>query len=132
MCEKKEYEYAIIRFVPQVERGEFVNVGAILYCRAKRFLAMKYHLDEKRIKSFFDLEDLSELMGYLEAWNKICQGDKQGGVIAGFDLAERFRWLTATRSTTIQSSKVHPGLCEDPQKVLEDLFVKYVFLGQGI
>lgn len=126
MPDKHVFEYALIRLMPRVERGEFLNVGVILYAKSVRFLEVKIHLDEGRVKAFAQELDLDEVKAYLRAWEWICAGDPAGGVIAQQDKASRFRWLTATRSTIIQSSKVHPGLCEQPEQVLEKLFDQYV------
>ncbi|MEM6842123.1 MAG: DUF3037 domain-containing protein [Bacteroidota bacterium] len=126
MPDKQVYEYAFIRFVPRVEREEFLNVGVILFCKSKRFLQMKYQIDTQRLQAFASEVDLTELERYLEAWDAICQGKAQDQPIAQLDPARRFRWLTATRSTIIQSSQVHPGLCSDPDTVLNKLFTDYV------
>ena len=120
------FEYAIIRYVPRVERGEFINVGVIVFSKRKKYLQVKYKLDEDRITSFYDEAELSELANYLNTWVLISTGDAEGGPIAKFDLPYRFRWLTAARSTIIQSSSVHSGLTDNPEKMLEDLFIKYV------
>lgn len=126
MQDKVTYEYAIIRLVPVVERGEFLNIGVILFSKRKKFLDMKYQLDENRIKAFSKDIDIPTIEAYLKGWELVCQGNPEGGRIGESEIQVRFRWLTATRSTIIQSSKVHPGLCHDPQKILDDLFVKYV------
>lgn len=126
MQEKQVYEYAFIRFVPKVEREEFLNVGVIVFCKSKKYLDVKYHIDEARLSAFSPDVDLVELSDYLKTWEIICKGLPAGGKIAELDPANRFRWLTATRSTIIQSSKAHPGLCNKPDLVLEDLFEKYV------
>jgi hypothetical protein len=126
MQDRVTYEFAIIRLVPKVEREEFLNVGVILFSKRKKYLGIKYNVDEKRIKAFSNEVDTEMINKYLEAWELICKGGKQGGKIGTFEIAYRFRWLIAARSTIIQSSKVHPGLCHDPEKVLEDLFEKYV------
>lgn len=123
---KQIYEYAFIRFVPKVEREEFLNVGVILFSRRKKFLEVKYHIDEDRLKAFSREVDLEQLHGYLKSWELICQADPQGGPIAKLDGASRFRWLTASRSTIIQNSVVHTGICEKPDVVLKKLFEKYV------
>jgi hypothetical protein len=120
------YEYAVIRIVPRVEREEFLNVGTILYCSAKKFLQVRYCLDAPRIIAFSGKVDLAELEAYLCAFDKICQGAKEAGPIGKLLPAERFRWLTATRSTIVQTSKVHPGLCTDPAQMLEHLFQQQV------
>jgi hypothetical protein len=116
------FEYALIRLVPRVEREEFINVGVILYCRQKKYLECKILLDEKRAIALNPEVDVNEVRENLLSIEKICRAEKDGGPIAKLDVASRFRWLTATRSTMIQSSKVHPGLCTDPDKLLEHLF----------
>ncbi|MEH0157477.1 DUF3037 domain-containing protein [Limibacter armeniacum] len=126
MQEKQLYEYAFIRFVPKVERGEFINVGVIIYCKFKKYIGVKYHIDEKRLEAFSDRTDAGVLEAYLKTWELICNGGKDGGNIAQLDMPSRFRWLTATRSTIIQSSEVHTGLCTEPEAVLEKLFEEYV------
>ncbi len=122
MQDKVTYEYAVIRVVPKVEREEFLNVGVILFSKRKKYLGIKYHLDEKRLKAFSEELDADMLKSYLDAWEKVCKGGKEGGCIGQLDLPARFRWLVASRSTIIQSSKTHPGLCHDPKEVLENLF----------
>lgn len=126
MQDKVTYEFAVIRVVPKVEREEFLNVGVILFSKPKKYIGIKYQIDEKRIKAFSEEIDVDALNKYLEAWELVCQGDPKGGNIGKLALPARFRWLTASRSTIIQSSKTHPGLCYDPEKVLEDLFQLYV------
>ncbi len=126
MPDKHVYEYALIRLVPRVERGECVNVGAILFCKRKKYLDMRVHLDESRLLALFPEIDLEEVRAYLEVWDLICKGDPNGGEIAKLDTPERFRWLTAMRSTIIQNSKVHPGMCTEPEAVLEKLYREYV------
>jgi hypothetical protein len=120
------FEYAIIRVVPRVEREEFLNVGVILYCRDLKFLQAVYTLDEKRLGALCAKLDCTEVEEHLRAIDWICQGDARGGPIAKLDLASRFRWLTATRSTVVQSSRVHPGLCEAPQETLHKLHAQLV------
>ncbi len=116
------FEYALIRLVPRVEREEFINVGVILYCRQKKYLECKILLDEKRAIALNPEVDVPDVRQNLLSIEKICRAEKDGGPIAKLDAASRFRWLTATRSTMIQSSKVHPGLCTNPDKLLEHLF----------
>lgn len=123
---KVVYEYAFIRYVPKVEREEFINIGVILYCKPKRYLAVRYHLDEKRMLAFHPEADLAVIRDYLETWDCIALGNTHCGPIALQDVPSRFRWLTATRSTIIQPSKVHPGLCDDPSQILDELFSHYV------
>lgn len=126
MQNRVTYEFAIIRLVPKVEREEFMNIGAILFSKRKKYLGIKYQIDEERIKCFSEAIDVDMIKKYLEAWKLICDGKPKGGFIGTLELSLRFRWLVATRSTIIQSSKTHPGLCSDPEKVLEDIFNRYV------
>lgn len=126
MQEKDLFEYAVIRLVPRVEREEFINVGVILYCKKQRFLNTLWHIELQKVKALcVDIEiDLVE--ENLDAMAKICVGNGQGGPIGQLDMASRFRWLTATRSTVIQSSKVHPGYCENAKEKLVQLFEQMV------
>ncbi len=125
MQDQHLYEYAVIRVVPRVEREEFINVGVVLYCSGKKFLKAKLtgHLDRLQ---FFPDADQEEIAAYLAAFGMVCAGAKDGGTIGKLPPAERFRWLTATRSTVVQASKVHPGFCTDPDKKLEELFEQLV------
>ncbi|MFD2515846.1 DUF3037 domain-containing protein [Pontibacter locisalis] len=126
MQEKHLFEYAVIRVVPCVEREEFINVGVIVYCSSKGFLKTKCELNEKRLCAFSDQMDVEELRERLRAFERICAGGKDGGTIGALPIASRFRWLTATRSTVVQTSPVHPGLCTDPQETLEKLYAQLV------
>ena len=120
------FEYAVIRMVPRVEREEFLNVGVILYCPKQKFLRAKYQLDKKKIAHFYEEIDINELEQHLKTFEQISRGQKDAGPIAQLSIAERFRWLTATRSTVVQTSKVHPGFCGDPEETLEKLFHQLV------
>lgn len=126
MPDKATYEYAVIRLVPKVEREEFLNVGVILMSNRKKYLQLRYQLDEGRILAFAPDVDLALVRRYLGAWEQVCRGGTEGGAIGQLTLPERFRWLTAARSTIIQSSRIHPGRSADPGAVLEQLFVAYV------
>ena len=128
MQEQHLYEYAVIRWVPQVERDEFINIGVMLYCKSAKTLSMVYHVDKSRLASFNPLFDLEEVKSHLSALENICKGLPSGGPIAQLDVASRFRWLTAMRSTTIQTSRVHPGLCFNPSDTLDKLFRQLVLL----
>ena len=123
MPEKYLYEYTVIRVVPRVEREEFFNVGIILFCKALGFLKVMYEVNEKKLSSFCTQMELSDLEDYLATFENIANGS---GPIGQYPLAERFRWLTATRSTVIQTSKTHPGLTTDPSKKLVQLFEELV------
>ena len=123
------YEYAIIRAVPRVERGECINVGAIVFCSAKGFLEARIELNQQRLVALdasLDREDIETLQHHLAAIPSICTGGKQAGPIGQLPQRERFRWLTAPRSTIIQTSPAHTGLCQDPASVLEHLLATAV------
>ncbi|QNL48294.1 DUF3037 domain-containing protein [Olivibacter sp. SDN3] len=120
------FEYAVIRVVPRVEREEFLNVGVVLYCRKLKFLKVSFELDEARLKIFSKDLDVSEIKEHLHAFQRICEGGKTAEPIGLLPLADRFRWLTATRSTIVQTSKVHPGLCVHPENTLIKLFNEQV------
>jgi hypothetical protein len=126
MPENNLFEYAVIRVVPQVEREEFLNAGVILYCPKLKFLQCLCAVDETRLCSFSGKVDVEEIKAHLHSFAEICRGSKDGGPIAQLDMPSRFRWLTATRSTVVQSSKVHPGLCDDPLKTLKKLYAEQV------
>jgi Protein of unknown function (DUF3037) len=121
------FEYAVLRVVPRVEREEFLNVGVILYCSAEGFLQTRCHLPEARLRAFagpgLDLEDLR---ARLRAFERVCQGRREGGPIGQLAVASRFRWLTAMRSTIVQTSPVHPGLCQDAATMLNRLYEQLV------
>lgn len=120
------FEYAVVRVVPRVEREEFLNVGVIVYCREHNFLQVKYSLNEERLRIFCTEIDKKELLENLESVDRICKGTEDAGPIGRLDIAGRFRWLTATRSTIIQTSKVHPGFCTDSQETLTRLYSQLV------
>ena len=126
MQEDNLFEYAVIRVVPAVEREEFLNVGVALFCAKQKFLKILYHLDEERLLSLNSKIDITEIKEYLSGFDHICEGDKNGGSIGRLPIAERFRWLTATRSTVVQTSKVHPGFCKDANEMLEKLYQQLV------
>lgn len=126
MPETHLFEYAVIRVMPRVERQEFMNVGVILYCPAQRFLQTKFELNEHRLRAFSGDIDLADLTERLRAFERICAGRPQGGTIGQLPIAGRFRWLTATRSTVVQTSPVHPGLCADAPQTLARLFNQLV------
>lgn len=126
MQEKYLFEYAIIRVVPRVEREEFLNVGVVLYCKDLKFLDTIITINRQRLHALCGETDCNEIEDHLSAFNKISKGEADGGPIAGLDLPSRFRWLTATRSTVVQTSKVHPGFCNDPKQMLEKLHQQLV------
>lgn len=115
------FDYGIVRVVPRVERGEFINVGIILICRAKRYLAAQIELDEARLLALYPAIDLAELKQHLDVIPKICAGGPDSGPIGQLSLQERFHWLVAPRSTIIQVSPPHSGLCSEPANTLKNL-----------
>ena len=126
MQDKHLFEYAVIRIVPRVEREEFMNVGVILYASKQKFLQSMFHLNEEHLRALSGKTDIEEVKLHLLSFERICMGTADGGPIARLDMASRFRWLTATRSTIVQSSKVHPGFCTNPKEALERLFQQLV------
>jgi hypothetical protein len=126
---KHLFEYAVIRVVPRVEREEFLNVGVILYCPAQGFLQTAFELNAERFRAFAPDIDLQELHDRLCVFQKIGAGRKEGGVIGQLPIAARFRWLAANRSTIVQTSPVHTGLCDDAAEKLQRLFEQLVLPG---
>jgi hypothetical protein len=120
--QKHVYEYAVIRVVPRVEREEFLNVGIIVFCKFTRYIKVLYKLDTARLQSFSADLDAEQLERNLVSFEKISRGARDGGPIAQEAVPERFRWLTAVRSSVIQTSRPHPGLSSDLEKTAEALF----------
>lgn len=115
-----------MRFVPRVERGEAINVGAILFSRPRRFLAARVELDRARLRAFAPGVDLALLERHLGTFVAIAAGEPGGGPLAALPQSERFHWLVAPRSTMIQTAPVHIGRCNDPAEELEGLLAAYV------
>lgn len=115
------FEYALLRVVPRVERGEFVNAGVVLYCQEKRFLEAAVHLDPERLRALDPRLDLAAVRAHLEAAPRVCAGGPGAGPIGLLPPVQRFGWLVAPRSTVVQPSPVHTGLAEDPQEALDHL-----------
>ncbi len=126
MPERFLFEYAVIRVVPRVEREEFINVGVILYCAKQNFLKATICINENRILAFTPEIEIDFVKENLNTIIKICGGGDLAGPIGQFDDASRFRWLTATRSTVVQCSKVHPGFCKDAEETLQKLTFQLV------
>ncbi|WP_317900012.1 DUF3037 domain-containing protein [Aurantibacillus circumpalustris] len=122
MQEKHLYEYSVIRVLPAVEREEFVNVGIILFSKKAKFIKVYFALNEKRLACFSGDLDFEQLKSNLQSFEKIADGEKSGGKIAEMDLPSRFRWLTAVRSSVIQTSRPHPGMSVDLEKTAKRLF----------
>jgi hypothetical protein len=126
MQEQHSFEYAVIRVVPKVEREEFMNVGVILYCQSLSFLDALFSLNEERLFALSPGLEMDEIKKHLSAFCNICKGGPEAGPIGKLDMGSRFRWLTATRSTVLQCSKVHPGLSSDPVLTLKNLHKRLV------
>jgi hypothetical protein len=126
MPERSAFDYAVVRVVPHVEREEFVNVGVILFCRPQRFLDAHIELDTERVKALCPEADLAAIQAHLDLIPRICAGGAEAGPLAELSQSERFQWLTSPRSTVVQISPVHPGLCSDPRAALDDLFERLV------
>jgi hypothetical protein len=120
------YEYAVIRLVPRVEREEFLNLGIIFFCKQTGYLKCLYSIQEDRIAAFCKEVDIEHLKLNLESFGKIAAANIDAGPIAKLDTPSRFRWLTAIRSTILQTSRVHPGLCINEDETLQALYQKLV------
>jgi hypothetical protein len=126
MQEQHSFEYAVIRVVPKVEREEFMNVGVILYCQSLAYLDALFTLNEERLFALSPGLEIDEIKKHLAAFCNICKGGPEAGPIGKLDMGSRFRWLTATRSTVLQCSKVHPGISSDPSLTLKNLHKRLV------
>lgn len=126
------YDYAVFRVVPRVEREEFVNVGVIVSCPARDFLEARVELDEQRLMALDSALDVESIRAHLATIPAICAGGEQAGPIGQLSQRERFHWLVAPRSTTIQISPVHTGWCENPNEVLEHLLNTMVRAARGL
>jgi len=116
------FDYAVVRVVPRVERGEFINAGVVVFCLERRFLEARVVVDEARLKALWPEIDVELVRRHLEAIPKIAAGDVSAGPIARLSQRERFHWLVSPRSTIIQVSPVHTGLCdEEPEGMIEEL-----------
>lgn len=120
------YDYAILRVVPRVDREEFVNAGVVLFCLSQDFLAARVALDRERLTALHPAADLETIEEHLAAVPRICAGGPDAGPIGRLSRRERFHWLVAPRSTVVQVSPVHTGLCDDPARALDDVFERMV------
>ena len=126
MPARSSFDYAVVRVVPRVDRGEMINAGVILFCLERDFLAARVEVNEPRLRALWPETDLELVRQHLEAIPRICAGSPEGGPIARLTIRERFRWLVAPRSTILQVSPVHAGLCDHPERALEELFRQMV------
>lgn len=126
MQEQHVYEYAVIRVLPRVEREEFINVGLILFCKQKKYIRMQFHVNPDKLRVFSSELEWSQLMDHLRAFESVCIGNRSAGPMAMEEIAERFRWLTAVRSSCIQTSRPHPGLSGNLDATFNRLFEELV------
>jgi len=115
------FDYALLRVVPRVERQEFINAGIVVYCPEKRYLAARIRLDDARLMALWPEADAALVKQHLDAVERICAGDESAGPIARLSQRERFHWLTSPRSTIVQPSPVHTGICDATEGVLDRL-----------
>ena len=120
------FDYAILRIVPRVERQEFINAAVIAFCLEKQYLDARVHFDQARLKALWPGADLDLVRKHLEAVPRICSGDSSAGAIAQLSQRERFHWLTSPRSTIIQPSPVHSGVCDSTDGLLDRLEKQYL------
>ncbi|TZF94133.1 DUF3037 domain-containing protein [Chryseobacterium panacisoli] len=126
MQEDKIYEYAVIRLVPKVEREEFFNIGLVMFSKREKFIRVEFYLCPDKFNLMHSKLDYEDIIQNLESFQKIANGDKDGGPIALLDIPERFRWLTAVRSAVVQTSRPHPGKSKDLNSTFGKLFEELV------
>lgn len=126
MQEKHLYEYAVVRVLPRVEREEFVNVGIILFSKKAKYIRFQYHINEDKLRCFSNELDMDTIHDSLQSFQKIASGTKDSGIIGLMDIPERFRWISAERSSCIQTSRPHPGFSTHLDKTFDRLFRELV------
>lgn len=122
MQEVKLYEYAVIRLVPKVEREEFFNIGLVLFSKKEKYIRIEFNICPKKFALMQSKMDYDDIQRNLENFEKVANGSNDGGEIAKLDIPERFRWLTAVRSSVVQTSRPHPGKTKDLDVTFERLF----------
>jgi hypothetical protein len=115
------FDYALLRVVPRVEREEFINAGVVVFCLEKKYLAARIRLDDARLKALWPEADVALVCQHLEAAERVCAGDESAGPMAKLPQRERFHWLISPRSTVIQPSPVHTGVCDETEGLLDRL-----------
>lgn len=125
-ADRAPFQYAVLRVVPDVERGERLNAGVVLLARTRDFLGARVALDEARLRALWPGADAAALARHLQGLARIAAGDPAGGPIAALEPSQRFHWLVAPSSTAVQPSAVHTGLCDDPAAALDRLFARLV------
>ena len=122
------FDYALLRVVPRVERQEFINAGVVVYCPEKKYLAARVRLDAERLKALWPEADAELVQQHLDAIVRIADGREDGGPMAKRPQRERFHWLTAPRSTIVQPSPVHTGVCDGTEDLLDRLEKRFLFV----
>lgn len=120
------FDYAIVRIVPRVERQEFINAGVVVYCPERRYLAARIRFDAQRLRALWPDADPALVEHHLDAIPRICSGDPTAGAIAQLSQRERFHWITAPRSTIVQPSPVHTGVCDRTEQLLDRLEERFL------
>lgn len=120
------FDYAILRVVPRVDREEFINAGIVVFCLEKRYLDARILLNEERLRALWPEVDIEIVREHLAAIPRICMGDSSAGPIAKLSQRERFHWLTSPRSTIIQPSPVHTGVCDNTEGILDRLATQFL------
>jgi DUF3037 family protein len=123
---RSPFQYALLRVVPQIERGESVNAGVVVFVRTERFLAARTGLEPDKLRALDPDADVEAIERHLETLRRIAEGDPDAGPIARLDQSERFNWLAAPSSTVVQASPVHTGLTDDPRALLDSLYERLV------
>ncbi len=126
MQEKHLYEYAVIRYVPRIEREEFINIGLVMMCKRRRWIRLRLDINATRINAFAPGTDIDAIEGQLKSFCDIARGYSQAGPIAMLEPEERFRWLTAVKSAMLQTSRPHPGHCTDLEATFDRLMAELV------
>lgn len=126
MQEQNRYEYAVLRYVPRVEREEFVNVGLAMMCKRRRWIKVAVILPERKLCAMCPDTDCEALARQLQAFVDIAEGKRSAGPVAQYPVEERFRWISAVKSSVIQTSRPHPGLCDDLESTFSRLFAELV------
>ena len=126
MQELNRYEYAVLRYVPRIEREEFINVGLAMMCKRRRWIKVGIFLPDEKLHAMSPVVDKDALSRQLQSFVEIAEGNKGAGPVAQYPVEERFRWISAVKSSVIQTSRPHPGLCEDLEATFARLFSELV------
>lgn len=127
MPARATFDYAVLRVVPRVERQEFINAAVVVFCLEKRYLDARVHFDAQRLRALWPDLDIELVRQHLEAVPRICAGDPEGGPVACLSQRERFHWLVAPRSTLIQPSPAHTGLCDETGGLIDRLATQFLY-----